>query len=243
MIRSEFRKLLTVRSTYVIILFTLLLIMLFAGFGEGFKAEASALQNKGLLASESAGGIVFTGLVLAFAGLLLMGHEYRYNTIMYTLTSANRWLKDLFAKVIVISAFALFMSLIVAFFSPFCTLVGLHLHGFKLVPQTFDYWPIIWHCLFVGWGYAMYAFILTVILRSQVGAIVTFLLVPLIGEHILAALLKGNTKYLPFTSLQSVADHSLAPNVSPGHSALVVVIYVIVGLLVGSILFVRRDAN
>src|ERR1700750_3214602 len=106
---------------------------------------------------------------------------------MYTLTSTTRRLKILAAKFIAFSVFAIITGLLISFFSPLCTIVAVHLHGGVIGPQVFDYWSIAWRCAFVGWGYAMYALILVAILRNQIGAIVTFLLVPLIGETILAA--------------------------------------------------------
>lgn len=244
-LKSEFRKLLSIRSTYVIALISLLLVALFAGFGDGFRANPGSLRSSGLLMSESANAIVFVGLILAFAGLLLLGHEYRYNTIMYTLTINNRRLKVLLAKLVVITGFAILTSLAVAFFSPLCTIVGTHLHGYHIVPQHFDYWSVIWHCVFVGWGYAMYAFILIAILRNQVGSIVTFLLIPLIGENILGHIFKGSSKYFPFTSLQAVAQqHSdRGATFSVGHSAEVALCYIVGGLIISAVLFVRRDAN
>jgi ABC-type transport system involved in multi-copper enzyme maturation permease subunit len=242
-IRAEFRKLLTIRSTYFIVLISLVLVGFFAGFIEGFRNDPASLHASGLLASESTSAITFVGLILAFAGLLLMGHEYRYNTIMYTLTAPNRRIKVIVAKFFVVSVFAIITSLLVAFFSPLCTIVGAHLHGHIIGPQVFNYWNIIWRCLFCGWGYAMYALILITIIRSQVGAIVTFLLIPLIGEGILRALLKENSKYLPFMSLQGVAEPSIVKGVSIAHDATTVLVYVALGLVVGTVLFVRRDAN
>jgi ABC-type transport system involved in multi-copper enzyme maturation permease subunit len=243
-LKAEFRKLLSVRSTYSIVIGALLLVVLFAGFIEGFRANPIALRSPSLLAGESTSAIVFVGLILAFAGLLLMGHEYRYNTVMYTLATANRRYKIILAKVIAVSVFAICTSLIVAFFSPLCTIVGAHLHGNSVGPQMFDYWSVIWRCAFCGWGYAIYAFALIAIMRNQVGAIVTFLMVPLIGENILGVLLKNNSKYLPFGALQSVASPAMtARGASSAHEALIVLVYVAVGLLVGTVLFVRRDAN
>jgi len=243
-LKSEFRKLLTVRSTYFIFVICLAIVALFAGLIEGYQSKPDALHNPGMLASESTGAIVFVGLILAFAGLLLVGHEYRYNTIMYSLTAANRRTKVLLAKLIAVSVFALVCSLVITFFSPLCTIAGAALHGHHLSAQTYDVWSILWRCLFCGWGYTVYAFLLVVILRNQIGAIVTFLIVPLVGENILGLLLKNNTKYLPFTALQSVAaPNSLGNHASSGHQALVVLIYVVIGLIVGTVLFVRRDAN
>jgi phosphatidylserine synthase len=122
--------------------------------------------------------------------------------------------------------------------------LAVHFGGKMLGPQTFHVWPIIWHSLFVGWGYAMYAFILVAIIRSQVGAIVLYLLIPLIGENILAQIFKGLPKYLPFMSLQSVVPTDAGPqSASLAHYVTVSLLYIVGGLAVSSILFWRRDAN
>jgi len=243
-LRSEFRKLLSVRSTYFIVGASLLIVAFFAGFIEGVRNNPASLQRPDLLMSESTNAIVFVGLILAFAGLLLVGHEYRYSTIMYTLTSSNRRYKTLVAKLLVVSTFAIVTSLIVTFFSPLCTIIGAHLQGNTVGPQVFNYWSVVWRCVFCGWGYAVYAFLLITILRNQVGAIVTFLLIPLIGENILGQLLKNNMKYLPFNAVQSVASPTgLGNHTTSGHEAIVVLVYVAIGLAISAILFVRRDAN
>lgn len=243
-IKAETRKLLSVRSTYFIVAASLLIVAFFAGFIEGFRADPKALQSPTLLSSESASAVVFVGFILAFAGLLMAGHEYRYNTIFYTLTSINKRYKVLLAKFVVITLFTVVAALLVTFFSPLCTIVGAHLHGKDIGPQVFYIWTTVWHCLLCTWAYAMYAFILLLILRNQVGAIVTFLLLPLIGENILMLLLKHNSKYLPFTAAQSVVDPtSLGNHTSSTQAALTVVTYVAIGLAVGAVLFVRRDAN
>lgn len=243
-LKAEFRKLLTIRSTYFIVLASLVISAFFAGFIEGSQNNIASLQNPGLLASESSGAIVFVGLILAFAGLLLAGHEYRYTTIMYTLTASNRRYKVLLAKLVTITVFAVLTSFLIAALAPLFTIVGAHLAGKQIGPQTYDAWSLLWRCLFCGWGYSVYAFILLIVLRNQIGAIVTFLLVPLIGEQILTALLKTNAKYLPFTALQSVAaPNDLGNHTTSGHAAVVVLVYIAVGLLISAILFIRRDAN
>lgn len=243
-LKSEFRKLLTVRSTYVICGLSLLIVMFYAGFIEGVKGSAQYLATTpGLLANESRGAILFVGIILAFAGLLLVGHEYRYNSIMYSLTSQNHRYKILLAKFVVVTVFALCTSLFITFFSPLCTMIGAAISGHQIGPQVYHVWDVVWRCLFIGWGYAMFAFLLVAIMRNQIGAIVTFLLVPLVGEGILTLLLKENAKYMPFRALQSVAESSMAQGVSSIHQAGVVLVYVAVGLLVGFVLFSRRDAN
>ena len=247
-LKSEFRKLLTVRSTYFIVLITLGIVALFAGFGNGYQADPQHLSNPGLLVSESANGILFVGIILALVGLLLLAHEYRYNTILYTITSSNSRAKSLLAKIIAVTVFAVIASVMVTFFSPLCTIIGTHLAGKHMVAQTFPVWHVLWQCLCVGLGYAMYAFIITAIVRSQVGAIVTFLLVPLIGEHIIMAIFSSSYKYLPFNNLQAVVNSDLlrgeaTSKISTAHSVATAGIYIVVGLVVSFILFARRDAN
>lgn len=243
-IKSEFRKLLSVRSTYFIILICLAMIVLFAGYGDGIKAQADALKDPGWLTRESFSAVSFVGLVVALVGLLLFAHEYRYNTIMYTLTSTNARLKSLLAKVLVVSAFAVFMSVVFAFFAPLCSVIGINLAGHSLGPQTFDVWQVLWRCMFVGWGYAMFAFVLVAIIRSQVGAIVAFLLIPLIGENIIGNVFRSTATYLPFRSLQGVTPTGEMPGgASLEHNVYVTLAYVVVGLAVSAVLFVRRDAN
>jgi ABC-2 type transport system permease protein len=243
-LKSEFRKLLTIRSTYVNVIICLLIVALFAGFGSGFRGTPADMQHADYLASQSTSAVVFVGMILAFVGLLLAGHEYRYNTIMYTLTASNRRTKVLVAKLVAITAFALLASLLMAVFSPICTVVGAHLAGKHIGAQTFDVWSLLWRCLFCGWGYAMYAFILLLIIRNQIGAIVTYLLLPLLGENILMQLFKHSGQYLPFTALQSVVQpDALGNHTTSAHAAVVVLLYVLVGLVVSTILFVKRDAN
>jgi ABC-type transport system involved in multi-copper enzyme maturation permease subunit len=244
-LKSEFRKLLTVRSTYVIFGLSLLLAIFYAGFIEGVKGSADYLAtNPGLLASESRGAILSVGFILAFAGLLLVGHEYRYTSVMYSLTSQNRRYKVLLAKFLAVTAFALLTGLFITFFAPLCTIIGAAISGHEIGPQVYNVWDILWRCMFISWGYAMFAFFLVAIMRNQIGAIVTFLLVPLVGENILTLLLKDNAKYLPFRALQSVGEPAMIQGTTNiTHQAMVVLVYVAIGLVVSFVLFSRRDAN
>lgn len=245
-LKAEFLKLFTVRSTYFTVLIAFAIVALVAGFGNGYRIDTQALHNPGILENESANAIIFGGVIIAIVGLLLLAHEYRYNTILYTITSSNSRSKSLLAKVLAVSVFSLAVVALLALFSPLCTIIGVHLAGKHLIPQHFPIWNVLWRCLFLGWGYAMFAFILAAIIRSQVGSIVTFLLIPLIGENILMAIYKKSQSYLPFTNLQSVVNSLLqggATAESTRHGVIVASIYMAAGLLASFILFVRRDAN
>ncbi len=247
-LKSEFRKLRTVRSTYFIALCCAALIVLFAFWVNGFKASAIQLHDATFLANQTRQAIMAVGLIGALVVTLLVTHEYRYNTVMYTLTASNNRTKTLLAKFIAVSGYAVLFSVVMGLFSPVVSILGVHLAGHTMVAQHVDWWPLIWQTLFVGWGYAMLAFIFAVIIRVQVGAIVALFVIPLIVEPILQQLLKHQGRYLPFNALQSVvvgntgSDPSFKP-LSPTHAALTFLVYAGIGLVVSWILFARRDAN
>src|SRR5487761_1482172 len=119
-LKAEFRKLLTVRSTYYIVLVTLAIVVLVAGWGNGVKADTSSLHNAHFLANEATNTVIIGGIILAVVALLIVGHEYRYNTILYTLTSSNSRTKSLLSKFIVVTIFAIVTSTVVIFFAPLC---------------------------------------------------------------------------------------------------------------------------
>jgi len=185
----------------------------------------------------------------AIVAILLMTHEYRYNTIMYTLTSSNSRTKVLIAKFITVSVYALFLAVLIAVLAPSMAYLGIHLHGYKLVPQTLSYGNLAWRSLFYGWGYGMAGLLLAILTRNQVASIVALFVIPGVAEQLLGLLLKHSTVYLPFSSLNQViraGSDRIDPtssNLSPGKAAGVYCIYLVIGWIVAWILFTKRDAN
>lgn len=240
-IKAEFRKLLTVRSTLFIFLIGLALVALFAGFIEGFRGTPLELMNPQKLMSEVTGASSVVGILAAITALLLWTHEYRHLTIVYTLTSSNSRNKVLLAKVIVVTVYSLLFTAVLTGISPLLTLLGVHLHGHSLAPQTFYYWDIAWRTLFYGWAYGVLGLMLAGLIRNQIGAIVVLFIVPSMVEGILTLLLKSNAIYLPFTALGSVVNQN--PDLSYAKAAGIFMIYLVVGWIVTWVLFLRRDAN
>jgi ABC-type transport system involved in multi-copper enzyme maturation permease subunit len=238
-IKAEFRKLYTVRSTYVIFAICLLITVFFAFYIEGFKATDFA-TNPGKLASEVTSAVNTLAVFGALVGLLLVTHEYRYNTIMYTITASKSRTRVFLAKLVVISVFAVVFTLAFAVLSPVLTSLAISIRGVELIPQVYDVGSLLWRALFVGWGTAMAAFIIAMLIRSQVGAIAALLLIPPTAEQLLSLLLKENAVYLPFMSLTNVL---LPGAVSASKSALVFLCYLVPSLLITWVLFLRRDAN
>ena len=240
-LKSEALKLLTVRSTYVITAIALAMIVFFAGYVEGFKANPQPLRNSGLLAQEVTAAINFTAVFLGLIAILLFSHEYRYNTIMHTLVNTNRRTKVLLSKIIVTSLFAVVFTAIAATLSPLATTIGVHLAGKELVAQAIPYSDLIWRSLFYMWAYAMIGLLLVALVRNQVLAIGAMFIIPTTVELILGALLKKNAEYLPFTALGAVINDS--PDTTHARGAVIILIHLLVWWPLAWLLFSRRDAN
>jgi ABC-2 type transport system permease protein len=242
LIKAELRKLLTVRSTYFILIAALLLEVLFAFYASGIKAKQADFLNPGYLASQVTSAVSFLSLIVGLAAIMLITHEYRYNTIMYTLTSSKSRARVFFAKFIVISLFAGVFVLFYGTLSPLLAAFGAQIHGLDIVNQQFHMWPLVWHTLFGGWAFIMFMSIMAMIIRSQVGAIAAAFLIPGTVEQLLGLLLKQNQVYLPFSSLNVLFD-TAKQHISPERAVLVASVYMVVGLVVALVLFRRRDAN
>lgn len=250
-LKAEFRKLFTARSTIVITGICILLVIFFAFYIEGLKINQASLADPNRLASEVTNAIMSIALLLSLVGLLLFSHEYRYNTISYTLTASNSRTRVLLAKILAVSCFALFLSLFIGALSPSLTYLAVQIKGLEFSPQVFPFWDLLWRSLFFGWAYAMAALLLAALIRSQVGALAVLFLLPTIGEGLLSLVLKNNAVYLPFTALQHViltgqaaSERTLMTGyLSPGKAALVFSAYLVIGWIVAWILFIKRDAG
>jgi ABC-2 type transport system permease protein len=243
-IKAEFRKIFTVRSTYMYLGAVVLLLLFFGFFISGWKIDSSDLHNPATLVGDVFGAVSVTSIFVGLITILLMTHEYRYNTILHTLTLSNRRSKVLLAKVLVVSALAIVFTLIVGVLSPLLAVWGLHAHHLKLVHQHIPYLNTLWRSLFYGWGYAMFALLIAVLIRNQIGSIVTLLIVPGTVEALIGLVLKKNVVYLPFSALSTVVGNGQYSNsITVVHAAMVFAAYLVGGGAIGWVLFLRRDAN
>lgn len=240
-LKAELLKLLTTRSTYVIIALALLVDMFFAGFVKGYKLADPLLTSPTTFQESITIIVSLTAIFGAIASILLMSHEYRYNTILYSLTSNKSRTTFLVAKIIVLTVFTLVLTSLIAVVVPLFIQIGVGLAGNALPAQTIAYGDIIWRSLFFAWGYAMIALMIAVLVRNQIGTMMVFFILPSTIEGLLTIWLKDNASYLPFTSLGAVIQAN--PVLSYAHAAMVFSIYLIVGWLIAWVLFIRRDAN
>lgn len=239
-VKSELRKLLTVRSTYIISGLALLLAAFVNFWIIGYKDVGKAGTNSGVLSDSLLNTASTIGIFIAIVTILMVGHEYRYNTITYSLTSVNRRIKLFAAKYLVLLGFALGFIALTVLLGWACFSVGQSAAGIKTITQHISAWEVAWRSALLAVGMMTYAFIITFILRNLIGAIVLILILPSTVESLLSLLLKDNTRYLPYTALSNLTSLS-APRLTT--TLLTVGAYVVIGLAAAYWLFQKRDAN
>ncbi|MGF7229556.1 MAG: ABC transporter permease [Candidatus Saccharibacteria bacterium] len=242
-LKSEFRKLYTIRSTYILTFVSILLAAVFAFYVEGIKGHDGVIQPNTLQnAMLTAGAFlpIFGGAIVA---TLLATHEYRYTTIMYTLTSLNRRGKVLVAKIIALTGHVLILTVLGVAIAVGSMYLGLTVKHLNLIPQQVAWFSVIWRSLFYVWAYSMAGLLLGLLTRQVVGAIVVILLLPGTIEQLIGLMLKENAKYLPFTDLTRVVDTNPITSPSYAGSAGLFCAYLAITVVITWVLFLRRDAN
>lgn len=246
-LKAEFTKLLTVRSTYILTAFVLLLTVFIAYVVFGRLQMQGMLMNPRNLYETVYGALGMYATFAAIIAILLVTHEYRYNTIMYTLTAARSRISVLLAKSIVMVTYGLVVGVFVALIAYFVSQWGLAAANKELVPQQFDAMEVLWRGAAYVSGYILFGIILGALIRGVVGAIVVFFVGPII-EELLKLVLEENGKYLPFQAIEQIfistqlGVNASAP-LSSGAAAALTGVYIAVFGMLAMILFVKRDAN
>lgn len=261
-LRSEFKKIFTVRSTYGWILLALILVGIFAIYGEGFNDASNLVKSKanGPGASLFIAGTInqMANFIAIFGGiiaLLLITHEYRYNTITYTLTASNSRTKVLFSKILAVAGFVFVYSVLLGALGIAMIYLGLALSHNVLPHQEINYLTYVGKILFYSESYALAALALGFLIRNQVGAFASLFIIPGPVEALIGLLLKHNAVYLPFMALNEVIQgpvvggaHPAHPDngdtgfLTPLHGAEVFLVYLVVVWLITWFLFLRRDS-
>lgn len=285
-LKSEFRKLLTVRSTYLVTGLVIFLTSLFTYLGttktyedvqkpaqqqsqqaasdsdksankQEVRAEPKLTSNlpKEKLLLNLQDSVIPVSIFIGIVVILLMGHEFRYNTITYTLTSSNRRSK-VFASKIIASATYVVVAALLAFLATIAaTYVAVSIKGLYLPPQDLN-----WVYLFARYGgyilgYSLFGLAIITLIRNLTAGIVALLFLPTL-ENIVASIMQSQNieaaKYLPYTVLGRVGDIvnsgvltiqvESRPVTVPGAVA-ITAIYVVGVLAVAWYLFLRRDAT
>ncbi len=236
LLRAEFRKLLTVRSTYIILTIAVLLVGFLAFYVAGYNSGG---ENPLWLSTIIGDTSTTVGIFFAIIAILLMCHEYRHNTVMYTLTYSNSRSKVLLAKVIAVIVFTLVLATALTAFAALMYRLGVAFSPRAVFVTSELFWGDVWRAAYYVLAYTLLGLVLATIIRHVAGVIATLFILPVV-EQLLALLLKANSKYLPFVSLEQVHNGAL---LSPGKAALIFAGYLAAAWIVAWFLFVRRDAN
>jgi ABC-2 type transport system permease protein len=243
--RAEFKKFLTVRSTYIWTGLTFALVWFVAFYGFGYSTSVPALNEPGFMINMLSTVIAMFVTIATILAILLVAHEYRYNTITYTLTASPSRLRVLVAKIVVMLTYVTVMGVALLGLAYFATRFGLSLKGVSLGAQDIPLWDTLWRFAAYAWGYVLAGIIIAAIVRGLVGSIVIFFLIPVV-EQMSTLLLKDNSKFLPFRSLDSILVFQMDVGIEllTAKAALgVLSIYLVIGLAAAAISFVHRDAS
>jgi ABC-type transport system involved in multi-copper enzyme maturation permease subunit len=241
-LKAEFRKLFTVRSTYFIAAITFVIAVALLGFWVyGYKDVDHAAGNSKALLDSMLGSISTAGIFMSFIAVLMVGHEYRYNTIMYSLTNSNSRTKVFLSKLGALAVFALGFGVVIVLLNWACFYVGAGIHHVHPMAQSVPLWDLVWRSGVTMLGDAAYAFIIAMLLRNLIGAIAVVLVLPSTIENLLTLILHDNTKYLPYTALSKFADLGTHANLT--QNLITVCAYVAVLGVTAWVLFLKRDAN
>jgi ABC-2 type transport system permease protein len=238
LLRAEARKLFSVRSTYVILILAFLLVGFVSFYAHGIKGTApnpfwllTAIREVGMIVS----------IFFAIIAILLVGHEYRHNTIMYTLTAANSRTKVLLAKVIVVACLAFVGTVAAWLFASGLYCLGAILSpnpGSQVVTPEF-LWGDVGRTLYFVVAYSLTGLLLVFLFRHVVGAVASLFVIPTV-EDILGIILKTDSQYLPFSTLEKIQPQAAQAATEP---MLLFALYLVGGWIVAWYLFLRRDAN
>jgi ABC-type transport system involved in multi-copper enzyme maturation permease subunit len=176
--------------------------------------------------------------------ILQVGHEYRYNTIMYTLTASNSRLKAFLSKLLVLPVFSLLFGALMVVFGIGCYYLGLSFRDASLPAQEYNVLPELARLAFYMVAYGVLGFALGMLLRSVIAAIAVFFILPSMVEPLLGLLMKDKAAYLPISALDQIMGVAMGGSrISPNAAVITGAIYLAVLGIVALVLFQRRDAN
>jgi ABC-type transport system involved in multi-copper enzyme maturation permease subunit len=284
-LKSEFKKLLTIRSAYVITLSVILITGLATYLSTGPVVEIPANQQQQAapqqpsppdktaqtkssapapapkvvkqlppekVLSNLSDAIQPMSLLMAIIVILLMAHEYRYNTITYTLTASNRRSKVLASKLIVGVSVITVLTLLMVLASIVTTYLAVSVKGLTLPFPDANWAYIIGRLLFYSLGMGLLGLAFITLLRNLTAALVLLFFLPAVEVIFSNLLVTHNVepaKFLPFSALNQVANivgGQVSDKTTPvtlAHCLVVFSLYLIPLWIVSWYLFIKRDAN
>lgn len=244
----ERRRIRTIRSTWIILILTLLLT---AGVTALVIAAGNIDQDTGQELGNATGDQVMSGvfsgsvLILTLVPLVTLaamafGGEYRFGLIRQTLTAFPRRTPVFLAKLLVVVGYVvaftvLAMALVLAATQILRTNV-------EPVPDWASLGSGMGRALAFAVGYCLFAFALSVITRNQAIAIIIPIVWAIIVEQVLLGFLANRFEWLPKVLPISSGATFVAGGQDMWLGAGVFAGWLLAALIAGWILFTRRDA-
>jgi ABC-2 type transport system permease protein len=251
-VRSEWTKLRSLRSTWIVLAAAALLTVGLAaafGYGYGQRIRSGELAASTAEATSAAFlGLDLFALLVGVFGIVQLSGEYGSGLIRASLVAVPRRLPVLWAKALVLVAVTAAVAVAVCLASFLVSQAFAGDHGVGLgdpgVPRAIlaaAAYPVAMGLLGLGIG---------VILRHTAAAITVFVAALLVIPALLPAALSERmqdaiVKYLPVVAAQAMynlGDSGPTKLLAPGAGAIVLAGYVVVLLAAGAALLQRRDA-
>lgn len=242
LIRSEWIKLRTLRTTWILATLSIVTAIAITAVATGTVKEGmSSLERLDLLLTPAP---LLVRLFILVLGILAFANEYRYGTIVPTLAAAPIRPELLGAKLIVLGGFGLVLGAVVTLASTVTGLTVLSLVGQpvsvfdgeipRAIAGTVAFYGI---CALLGVGAG-------VLVRQPTIAIGVLIPWALFAEQALGSFLPNLVKYLPFTAgAQLYAVTTEGEPLDPGVGAALFLTWTALVIVVGSLLFQRRDVG
>ena len=243
-IRSEWIKLRTARANLVLLLLALfvpaLLTALVTGTAPFDTLRDDTTANRFSFTISGAG----TGnTLLAVLGVLVIGSEYRHNTIRVTLAAVPRRARVHGAKIVIVAVVAATAG-VVAVGSSYLVgsaILGARDHGVSLSDPGVT--RSLLGAVLVAGLHGLVGLGLGTIVKATAGAITLVVVYPVIVEGLLVTLVPSVGKYLPFAAGTALQSADGATDVlSPLVGGLIFTAFATVLLVVGGVLLTSRDA-
>ena len=254
-LRSEFTKIRSVRSTYWTLL---VLLVVSVGIGAAICAGTAANWNQTSAADRatfdatqvSIAGLFFLGqLVIVVFGAMVLTAEYSTGMIRTSLTAMPRRVTIYTAKALVFAIVALVVTLVAAFIAFFlgqALLSSTHASATLSGPNVLR--AVIGSALYVTLC-GLFAFAAGAILRHTAATITSIIgllfVIPILAHLLPSSWYNDIARWLP-DSAGAAISATVAPQdshlFSPWGQFTVFAVYTVILLIVGGILFRRRDA-
>jgi ABC-2 type transport system permease protein len=242
LIRSEWIKLRSLRTTWVLaILSVVTAIVITALATASVKEGTSEFERLDLMLTPAP---LLVRLFIIVLGILAFANEYRYGTIVPSLAAAPIRSELLGAKLIVLGGFGLVLGAAVALASTVTGVTVLSIIGQpvsvfdgeipRAIAGTIAFYGI---CAALGVGAG-------VLVRQPTIAIGVLVPWALFGEKAIGSFLPNLASYLPFTAgAQLYAVTTKGEPLDPGVGAALFLTWTALLILVGLLLFQRRDVS